>query len=217
MKRFFLFFLVLLFTHEQLRSDEVRIIGVFSGSFDPPTTAHQKIILAALEKQRFDKLIIYVNQFGKKPYHADPSHRKKMLEIMLRDKADLVSVIIQTNADKRIDYRKIREPGTLLALIIGEDSYFKRLALPEIQKIPVEEIYVVPRTSEFTALASALAPKEHIMYIPNIQSVSSTKTRKQLISGIFSEINLHKDVLEYIHANHLYSVGTKSYGECGKK
>jgi len=182
------------------------MIGVYSGSFDPPTLAHYKIILAALEENHFDKFVIYVNQFGKKPYQADSAQRKKMLEVMLKDRGDTISVIIQTDPDKRINYRQIREPGQKLALIIGEDSYFKRLALREEQKIAFEKIFVIPRTSVTKSLNEVLESDVQIMYLPNIDDISSTKVRHDLQSGNFSNIELHESVLKYICTNRLYSV-----------
>lgn len=217
MKRVQLFLAVLFCAHRFLSANNSQLIGVYSGSFDPPTMAHHKIILAALQEQQFDQLIIYVNQFGKKPYQANPLERKKMLEIMLEDQADSISVIIQSNPDKRIDYRNIQGSDHRLALIIGEDSYFKRLTLPEIQKIPVDKIFVIPRASVYTALQQALVPNAQIMYIPNIDGISSTKIRQQLRSGDFSDIKLNESVQRYIVANRLYSVPGENSGQDAKQ
>ena len=127
-----------------------------------------------------------------------------MVELLLEDISDVISVVIQGNADKRIDYRNIRQPGYRLALVIGEDSYFKRLELPEIQKIPVDKIFVVPRASEFTALQQALGPEAQIMYVPDIDNISSTKVCQELKAGNFSKIDTDKMVLKYILENRLY-------------
>ena len=180
-----------------------RLIGVYSGSFDPPTLAHYKIILEGIKKHSFDKLFLYVNRYGKKSYKASLIERKKMLEIMFSQHKDLISVVFQNNNDKRIDYRNIRG-DCMLALIIGEDSYLKRLKLPYEQQILADKIIIIPRTSIFTDLQSTLRSNDEIMWVPGIDEISSTKVRKQLKSREFSDIHLNKKTLKYILKNNLY-------------
>lgn len=204
MKKNFWFSIALLCAYAVLRANEAPMIGVYSGSFDPPTTAHYKIIMAALEEQKLNKLVLYVNQYGKKPYRAKVEERKKMLETMLGDKNNLISVFIQTNADKRIDYRTIREPGCKLALIIGEDSYFKRLELPEIQKIPTDKIIIIPRASDSMGLKEVVGPEVQIMHITGIDGISSTRAYQQLQLGDYSNVEITESVLKYILENRLY-------------
>ena len=202
MKKNLLLLLALLSVHYGLSAENVSRIGVYSGSFDPPTKAHNRIISKIIEGQEFDELIIYVNRYGNKSHQVSPEERKRMLEIMLKDEA--ITVTIQSNPDKRIDYRKMRGPGQKLSLIIGEDSYFKRQSLPEEQKIPVDKIFVIPRFSIFTDLEAALGPDAQILYVPNIDDISSTTIRRQLQLGDLSEIALEESVLRYILENHLY-------------
>ena len=204
MKKKLLLLFSLFSLHQGLSAKDVPMIGVYSGSFDPPTKAHHKIISKIIAEQKFDALIVYVNRYGSKSFQVSPEQRKSMLETMLE--GEVVTVVIQSNPDKRIDYQKMREPGQGLALIIGEDSYFKRLALPEEQRISVDRIFVIPRFSVFTDLEAALGSNAHILYVPNIQDISSTRIRRQLQLGDLSEIALEEGVLRYIVENHLYSV-----------
>ncbi|MCB0368538.1 MAG: hypothetical protein KDD45_03620 [Bdellovibrionales bacterium] len=191
--------------HDNLKKKAMSI-GVYSGSFDPPTLAHYKIILEVIRKHTFENLFLYINRYGKKSYSANLTERKKMLELMFSQHKNLISVVSQHKQDKRIDYRKIR--GTnhnhILTLIIGEDSYLKRLGLPLEQQISADKVIVIPRTSIFTDLQSTLQSNDEIMFIPDIDGVSSTKVRKHLKSKDLSGIHLSKEVLRYILKNNLY-------------
>ena len=126
-----------------------------------------------------------------------------MLEIMFSQYKDLISVVFQNNEDKRIDYRNIRG-DCMLGLIIGEDSYLKRLELPYEQQIPADKIIIIPRTAIFTDIQSTLRSNDEVMFVPDIDEVSSTKVRKQLKSSEFSDIHLNKKILKYILKNNLY-------------
>jgi nicotinic acid mononucleotide adenylyltransferase len=189
-----------------LSANESNMVGVYTGSFDPPTIAHRKIILKAINENHCDRVIVYVNQFGKKNYHASPANRKKMIELMMKDHSDLVSVMIQGCPDKRVDFQNLRNKNKNLALIVGEDSYYKRLALPEIQHVSVDKIIVIPRSSEYKDLISKLGPKDRVIFIPEITDISSSKIRDQLEKGDLNNIQLDKNVLNYVLEKKLYSL-----------
>lgn len=185
-------------------AEKQKTVGVYSGSFDPPTTAHLSIILSALSTNELDKLVLYVNTRGNKKYKACANQRKEMLELMLRDYADRIFIYLQTVDDKRSDYRKIRGVNNKFVLIIGEDSYEKRRSLPPIQVIECDKIFVVSRNTDAEALHVKLGQEAVAMPIANAQSISSTLVREKLRKGELFDIELDQSVLHYILTNNLY-------------
>jgi len=185
-------------------AEKQKTIGIYSGSFDPPTKAHLDIILSTLSTNELDKLILYVNTMGDKDYQAQADQRKEMLELMLRDYTDRISVYLQTTSDKRSDYRKIRGIDNKLVLIMGEDSYEKRLSLHPIQIIECDKIFIIPRKADSKALQVKLGSEAKVILVANTHSISSTLVREKLKNEELSGIDLHKDVLNYILSNNLY-------------
>lgn len=204
MKKGLFFFVALFCVYSALIAEELRV-GLYSGSFDPPTLAHNEVISTAMRELQLDKFIVYVNKYGRKSYKAGAEERKKMLEIMLQDKADRVSVIVQSAHDKRSDYLNLLVPDQKLILVVGEDSYYDRLARSESERFPFDEIVIIPRDSTAT-LSSVMEANARVMYVPNIEGISSSKIKKQLQSGDFSHIKLDENVLRYISENHLYPI-----------
>ena len=184
-----------------------KLMAIYTGSFDPPTKAHKEIILKSLEKGQFDQFIVYVNQFGKKKYKASVEDRKKMLEIMLKDHLDKVAITIQTQGDKRTDFRKLRGLQSQLTLVVGEDSYQKRLLLPSIQLAECDRLFVIPRNAKSKILAHESSPDLEVIPLEKEIFISSTAAREKLFKGELPKNELEPLVLNYVLSKGLYSKG----------
>lgn len=68
-------------------------IAFFPGSFDPPTKGHFAIVQAILPL--FSKLVIGIGQNSQKSYAWSAEVRKKMLEDMFRDQAEVQVIIYE--------------------------------------------------------------------------------------------------------------------------
>lgn len=199
---------------QEQNEDSKRKVAIYSGSFDPPTRAHKEIVLQALDLGKFERLTVYVNQFGKKKYKASIEDRKKMLEIMLADYSDKVSIAVQSHGDKRTDFRKLRGVNNHLTLIIGEDSYQKRLQLPPLQIAECDELFIIPRSPDSNM--SFDLPQSGVTVIPirSAALISSTNARAKLSQGERPEEEIEAGVLSYILANNLYAKEQeKAYAE----
>ena len=116
-------------------SEDIKI-GIYSGTFDPPTLAHNNIIRSAIKHLNLDKLYIFVNKNGEKNYKCSARQRVEMLECMLNDIQDKVIIIDQCSDKKYQDYlmlkKCIHQP---VINITGYDSYCRRLKLPVDERI----------------------------------------------------------------------------------
>lgn len=67
--------------------------GIYWGTFDPPTRAHQQVILQAFSTG-IDRLFVVVNNHGHKKYTASIEDRVAMLKLILPPKYP-ITVLIQ--------------------------------------------------------------------------------------------------------------------------
>ncbi len=120
--------------------------GIYSGSFDPPTKAHNAIIRSALDNLRLDKLYIFVNKNGSKNYKCSSNERVEMVQRMLADLGDRVVVVAQESDNKRSDYFFIKKLlNEKIIHITGEDSYQRRLLILPENRVQFDVIAIVPR------------------------------------------------------------------------
>lgn len=181
-------------------------IGVYSGTFDPPTLAHNHIIRSSITYLKLDKLYIFVNKNGEKSYKCSAKQRVEMLENMLKDIQDKIVVIDQFSDKKYHDYlmlkKCIHQPITG---IVGYDSYVRRMSLPQEMRIEFDAIAIIPR---FEAQSSALELESIAFMLPlnlNIlHGTSSTEVRRKIAVNSYENIALHDSVLAYIIKHNLY-------------
>ncbi|MFH1619695.1 MAG: hypothetical protein ABIG11_07290, partial [bacterium] len=99
-------------------------VGVFGGSFDPPTLAHKEIIETAIDKYNLRKLYLLLNLGGQKNYKASASEREAMLRLMLGVRMEKITFIplILTDKKNEINRRlKAREGADKLYVFMGQD------------------------------------------------------------------------------------------------
>lgn len=185
--------------------DDIKV-GLYSGTFDPPTLAHDHIIREAIKYLDLDKLYIFVNKNDSKDYKCSIRQRVEMLKRMLSDIEDKVIIIDQVSDKKHQDYLFLKKcVNRPIFCITGYDSYAKRLMLPIEIRAKFDAIAVIPRSGlennnlEYESNAFILPVDQNI-----IQGISSTEVRKKLSTGNVDNIALHPNVLKYITENKLY-------------
>jgi nicotinic acid mononucleotide adenylyltransferase len=104
-------------------------VGVYWGTFDPPTKAHLHIIKSAIDTHQLTKLIVVINDDSKtkKEYKTSGVERKKMMSLVLPgDIRDKIDVRVQTD-EKQISYSDLKSEFSKQRVIavVGEDSFLK--------------------------------------------------------------------------------------------
>ncbi len=172
-------------------------VGIYTGSFDPPTNAHKKIMTQGLENYPITKLLIFVNVSGSKDFKTSFAERREMILGMLGPYADRVEVrpILRENVNETMeDINK----KTNTVQFIGQDSFE---ALPsDAMTDPNRRWVVIPRGNEplqipEKANAEALAP---------IDDTSSSQIRALIIQNKIDEANIDPFVRDYITEKRLY-------------
>lgn len=185
--------------HNDSRS--IRPIGVYSGSFDPPTIAHKKIMELALENYNLDKLYIFVNVSGPKDFKASFSEREAMIKSMLGEKANKIKLVpvLQENKDSALNQIQETTKSKVIKFI-GQDS-FETLPPASLKDSKIH-LVVIPRGSEPIKM-----PKETKIDVLKINagSISSSDVRKMILSKQIGEAKIDPAVYQYIKDHNLYS------------
>jgi cytidyltransferase-like protein len=107
-------------------------IGLYWGTFDPPTLAHLNVMLTAIEQGDLDRLIVVVNDnSGPKHYHTPGVSRAQMIIKMLLEHANNQTIkkvpieIMVQNDHFKIDEKLIGKlhPGSTVVPVVGQDSF----------------------------------------------------------------------------------------------
>jgi nicotinic acid mononucleotide adenylyltransferase len=178
-------------------------LGVYSGSFDPPTKAHFAIMKSAFKQHGVEKLLVMVNEDGGKDFNASIDERIGMIREMTKEYAGQVEILPVTNANKNVlPHAKVKEGNfDKLYRIIGQDS-FETLP-PEVMNDPGNDWMVVPRDRNQRLPTGA---NVHIVEIDGIDDVSSTAVRKALAENKSTENLLDPAVTKYIKERQLYAL-----------
>lgn len=156
-----------------------KMVGVYWGAFDPPTVAHQAIIIEALNKIPLEKIIIVVNDHGYKNYTYSLETRLELMRDILR-KNRLTNVeLLWQDEKQKIDYPALRRMTKMpICAIAGYDAYrswIKHAAISERNRF--DAIAVIPRGDETPLLSDSNA---FLMPIGEIyKHVSSSKVKQE--------------------------------------
>ncbi len=181
-------------TISQTSSD---VFGIYTGSFDPPSNAHKKIMTQALDNYPIKKLLIFVNVSGSKDFKSSFAERRAMILGMLGLDADRVEVrpILRENVNETME--AINKMAKTIQFI-GQDSFE---ALPPSSMLDTNRKWIViPRGREplyipENANAEALAP---------IDDTSSSEIRALIVKNKANEANIDPFVRDYILEHRLY-------------
>ena len=182
-------------------------VGVFWGTFDPPTLAHRDIILKMLEL--FQEVIIVVKKNAKKNYFVDVSHRIIMLKKMLASNNSNYKILVQENENENNYFDIHKNIKEKLFVVAGLDtlcSWLQEYGPEQLKKY--DGVYVVPRNNEchidfkkFDNVFELLLDNDH-------SNTSSTNIRTKLSSSKddYCSLDIDSDILNYILENSLYNV-----------
>lgn len=177
-------------------------IGVFWGTFDPPTRAHAFIIHTALKKLQLQTLYVVVNDDTRKTPKASVSERISMLETITQSYSK--HVVIQAQNTINQDYFKLRDVlQQPLTVIAGSDAllwllnHYGNPALSRYDRICIfaREGATIPEN----------CPVETIHLPENYPSFSSKMTRFALHFGLEYIEALAPEIREFIQIQKLYT------------
>lgn len=198
-------------------------IGILGGSFDPIHNGHLHMAACAKEACSLDQvwLIPAGHSPNKNEEKMTPAEdRLRMCELAAQKYSWLRASSIEIDSPERsYTYRtlqKLKEqfPHEEFFFIMGGDSldYFDEWCHPEIIA-SLCKILVIPRDNfdveqlirKIQSLKSRFSCD--IQIIPcRKYLISSTELRRHLRFGLYSENDIPRDVLSYIHQKHLYGV-----------
>lgn len=192
---------VILFSQASLGSATLKDgVGLYVGSFDPPTMAHREIALRAALKANLKSLYISVNRGGKhssKDYRWSLGERISMVRSMLRDTSIRI-VVLEQPIEGRVALAHYltslhEEP---LRGIFGADTLEKDYeifkALPEFEYIAVSRPgYALPTLPAGTIVHNLDSPGD----------ISSTEVRKKLAQGTRNIPELYPAVEAFIYTD----------------
>ncbi len=173
--------------------------GIYSGTFDPPTKAHNAIIRSAIKNLGLEKLYIFVNKNGQKEYKCSSAERVMMLKLMLADLQDKVVIIAQSSDHKFLDYLMIKNiVNERIINITGEDSYKRRLLMLPENRTDFDYTVIIPRKIGYKD--DKIELEDNAYYLPiddtfNFISTSSTEVRQKLAKKSYENIELTPCVL----------------------
>ena len=183
------------------------MIGLFIGSFNPPTLAHLEIVLK-LSKE-FERIVL-VPVNSKDKYLININHRIKMLEIYRNKYNFLVIDDIMKNYSY-LNYRIIdllKNKYGDVKIIIGSDLLDKISSFDNYSYLLSHYSYVVIERDECDAKNIIKSKynlwKDKFKVIKFNNTSSSTKVRELLKNNKNIENILDLDVFEYIKKHHLY-------------
>lgn len=176
-------------------------IAIFGGSFDPPHTAHEKIVIEALHSLSLDKLFVvptYLSPF-KDTFCAPASTRLHWLQTMFAP-FQKVEVLSYEHDQKRpvatietVLYVKSLYPNAKIYLIVGSDSY---ATLPKWNRYDELSTLV-----EFVvAQRGAFSPPKDLKILPINVNISSSKLRT-FLDKRFIPTAIEKEVLAFYTRN----------------
>ena len=183
-------------------------IGIYSGTFDPPTLAHETIIRMTIKKFSLKTLYIFVNKNGSKNCKCSLLERVAMLRVMLSDLGEKIIIVPQASEKKYQDYLFLKNILNKPVIhITGQDSYEKKLLIeskiaPQ-NRVDFDAIAIIPRSNDVKNLK--LEPNAFVLLVgTDLLSVSSTQVRDKLSIGDLSGLSINKAVLGLIIQRNLY-------------
>ena len=186
------------------------MIGIFIGSFNPPTKAHLEVC-KLLEKEFKKIVLVPVN--SKDKYLASFSNRVNMLNILKR-KYNFLEVSTIMNNYSYLNYRIIdllKNEYKNISIIMGSDLLEKLDSFDEYNYLLKNYYFlVITRYSEdvFKIIqrkyAKYIKYKDKFKIINYHSKISSTMVRDYLKSRQDTKDILDQDVLDYIKEKHLY-------------
>lgn len=176
-------------------------VGVYTGSFDPPTKAHEAIIRAGAKEPGVDKLYVLVNVSGSKNFNTSSYERIEMLKTALSDLAGKIDFRPVLQEAKQDLISQISQ-GQKTITMIGEDSY---LALPNGALDDLSRQWLVFRRIGASAPVNSVKENVQFREVPGIEGEVSSSLAREIIGTTEVAKYLNPDVVSLIRKKHLYS------------
>ena len=191
------------------KTDNKPGIGIYWGTFDPPTLAHADIIAKSIAQFKLSKLIVVVNDNSTtgKTYKIPGKVRANMIRRMFYQSPLKGSIVVLCQTDKfSLTYAKVKEIySRKVYSIVGQDSfeyYGKKCA-------GYDQVIVVPRGNNHQKLQEKIAEYQltNISVLttdPKFLHVSSTLVRESVGAASDQKQNAfitytHPKVKEFIY------------------
>lgn len=165
-------------------------VGIYWGTFDPPTLAHLNIMLQAIEQGELDKLVVVINnKSGYKHYHTPGVDRLIMIRQMLLHSvaAEQINIVIQNDTQKYgvEEISQIFEDDRIIP-VVGQDSFEKFAAYCK----QYSEVIVAPRgDKESLTLQNTIHEHE----LDNIRVLNLGRKYLEVSSSrVREEVNAHE-------------------------
>lgn len=193
-------------------------IGLYGGSFNPPTKAHIELAKKVIKECNLDKVIfVPVGDLYKKEGLAKGIHRYKMLQLACtgEDNLQVSDIEIRENKNyKTIEIFKILKsqyPKEEIFFIMGADNLKKLPFWQESNRLVSDYNYIIldrglSKSKDIIENSELLKKnKEKFTIISNKEfyECSSTSIREQIKEGKKPE-NLDTGVYNYIRENRIY-------------
>jgi nicotinate-nucleotide adenylyltransferase len=207
-------------------------IGIFGGSFNPPTIAHKALADYAFAMLNLDKLLWVVcpQNVDKDPKNLAPfEHRMKMVELILSDRPKMEASRIeehQFSTETIVTVSKLRKehPDDHLFFLMGMDNWksfhkwgddyaeiLDKVSIVVFQRPKYEGLDAIEASREFATarveLPSALQKSGSWIALENpLYDMAATQARDALAASRSAALHdiLHADTLAYIKREGLY-------------
>ncbi len=185
-------------------------IGLFGGSFNPPSNIHINLAKEVIRKFNLEKvLFVPVGDYYNKASLVPAKHRYNMLKLATRGETNLEIENTTLNTKDKlyaIDTFKIlkqKYKSDNLFFIMGSDNFRKMPEWKDFEElINNYNIIVIERERKSVRNQNR---KNILEFIPeNLYKMNSTRIREMIKNNEFVEDLLDEDVYKYIKENKLY-------------
>lgn len=184
----------------------VETVGIYSGSFDPPTLAHKEIMKLSLKQDNLKTLYIFVNVSGTKDYKAAFSEREAMINSMMGVDASKIKIVPSLQENKNDIITKMSsDKNKKILLYIGQDSF--EILPKNILENPDRHWVVIPRGDKPLSIPSTANVSVIKSTIPD---TSSSEIRSLIASNRIKEARIDSTVAKYITEHDLYRPPTEA-------
>ena len=176
--------------------------GLFVGSFNPITLAHEKIALDLI-RDNIVNYIYFVPVNSNKMDLVTIENRIEMINLIINDNEEVLD-IYKFNCEGLFNYEvlnKIKTKYKITHIIMGSDLFLKIPTFKNYLKILKEfTIIIISRGDDIESLIKDKYSSFNIVFIKKNYKGSSYLAKKNLNNNLY----LNKKVLDYIKENKLY-------------
>ncbi|MDR0978893.1 MAG: nicotinate (nicotinamide) nucleotide adenylyltransferase [Lachnospiraceae bacterium] len=194
-------------------------IGLFGGTFNPPTTAHINLANKIIEELELEKIVFMpMGDSYKKEGIIEAKHRYKMLQIAVKGSAKLQVSDLEISTEKSLDaidaFKLIQNEykNNELFFIMGADNFKNIEEWKSSEELITNYNYIVIEREninlkDIISKSKSLKENEKNFYIvenKEYESISASTIRKN-IQSIEIKKYVAEEILDYINNNGLYT------------